>query len=175
MNLTSHASSLTYIPAVNRHKDIDGTLQAQKCHTQHHQTLQQHTAPGPHVWHQQTHFPPEVLPCRPGDHLDVCFMVLLSFINNKTTKKCKYSSDKDVSSWNWTYIVFNNVYAHLYSQHKWCSFTFSSRCVLFRAFVVVLACHCLVRCELSSSRKYCVKTLYHRVLGGVEFAWILLV
>lgn len=70
-------SSLTYIPAVNGYKHIDDPLKCQQPDTQNQQRLQPHTSPGPHVWHQQTHFPPEALPCWPRDHLHVVWSLML--------------------------------------------------------------------------------------------------
>ncbi len=70
-------SSLTYIPAVNGYKHIDDPLKGQQPDTQNQQRLQPHTSPGPHVWHQQTHFPPEALPCWPRDHLHLAWAVML--------------------------------------------------------------------------------------------------
>lgn len=73
----TNESSLTYIPAVNGYKHIDDPLKSQQPDTQNHQSLQAHTSPGPHVWHQQTHFPPEALPCWPRDHLLLASSLML--------------------------------------------------------------------------------------------------
>jgi len=56
-------TDLTDIPAVNGYEHIDDTLETKQPNTQNHKSLQTHTSSGPHEWHQQRHFPPEVQPC----------------------------------------------------------------------------------------------------------------
>lgn len=95
--LTVWESSLTDIPAVNGYKHIDDALKTQQPNTQNHQTLQPHTSPGPHEWHQQTHFPPEALPCWTRDHLHIAlsFRLLL-----RSRRKRKHITQRSFRQWN---------------------------------------------------------------------------
>lgn len=60
--------------------------------------------------------------------------------------------------------------SYLYGQGKWCFLLcFISQCILFRSSFRVLVCHCLTSYKQSSSHKYSLNALFHRVYSVKGF------